>query len=82
MQDQRNPEPAVNAVATARPYRVKQVAELLDVHPATVYRAIESGRLAALRIGAGRGGLRVTRDALDAFLTAASTVAISGTEAA
>ncbi len=35
----------------SRMYRVSAVARLLDVSPSTVYRAIESGALAALRIG-------------------------------
>ncbi|BCJ28288.1 helix-turn-helix domain-containing protein [Actinocatenispora sera] len=73
MQDQRSDELATGTVPAVRPYRVKQVAELLDVHPATVYRAIESGRLAALRVGAGRGGLRITRQAFEAFLAAIAT---------
>lgn len=48
--------------------RVKHVAALLDAHPATVYRAIASGDLEAHRIGHGRGGLRISRSALEAFI--------------
>lgn len=72
MQDQ------VTAVALAaslrKPYRVKQVAELLDVHVSTVYRAIESGALGALRIGRGRGGLRVPAVALEDFVRRAAVL--------
>ena len=34
-----------------RMFRVKAVAEMFDVSPATIYRAIESGKLEALKIG-------------------------------
>jgi excisionase family DNA binding protein len=57
-------------VEATRLYRVKAVAELLDVSPATVYRAVESGRLGALRFGAGKGGLRIWGEALTAYLAA------------
>jgi excisionase family DNA binding protein len=57
-------------VEVTRLYRVKAVAEMLDVHPATVYRAVEAGRLAALRFGAGKGGLRISGEALLAYLAA------------
>jgi len=73
MQHQISADQVVRPVPSARPYRVKQVAELLDVHPATVYRAIESGRLAALRVGSGRGGLRIPREAFAAFVASIST---------
>lgn len=42
-----------------KPYRVAEIAALLDVHRATVYRDIESGRLEAHRIGSGSGALRI-----------------------
>jgi excisionase family DNA binding protein len=51
-----------------RVYRVKAVAEMLDVHPATVYRAIADGRLDAYKIGTGRGALRVPAEALTTFM--------------
>jgi excisionase family DNA binding protein len=50
-------------------YRVPQVAAILNVHRSTVYRAIDSGALTAVRLGQ-RGGLRVPAAALDAYLTA------------
>jgi hypothetical protein len=40
----------------------------LDVHPATVYRAISSGRSRALRVGMSRrGAIRVPADESEAF---------------
>lgn len=72
MQD-KGSAPAAAGQSVLKPYRVKQVAALLDVHPTTVYRAIGSGALVALRIGRGNGGLRITRASLDAFLAAAAT---------
>jgi excisionase family DNA binding protein len=49
----------------------KQVAERLQVHVATVYRLAESGRLEAMRLGAGekrRRGFRCWESAVDAYL--------------
>jgi excisionase family DNA binding protein len=51
-----------------KPFRVAQIAALLDVHQATIYRDIECGRLKALRVGAGKGALRIMPAALDAYL--------------
>lgn len=42
-----------------RPYRVAEVADLLDVHRATVYRDIDAGRCEAYRIGSGSGAIRI-----------------------
>lgn len=50
-----------------RPYRVKEVADALDVHVSTVYRDIDAGRLVALRVGSGRGAIRVPVEELDAY---------------
>lgn len=50
--------------ATPRFYRVKAVAELFDVSPSTIYRAIEAGQLAAIRIGSS---VRVPASALALF---------------
>ena len=54
-------------VEDTRLYRVKAVAEHFDVSAATIYRAIESGQLGALKLGTGRGTLRVPGSALRAF---------------
>jgi excisionase family DNA binding protein len=51
-----------------RYYRVKAVAEMLDVSPSTIYRAIESGRLDALKVGTGKGALRIPGPAITAYL--------------
>lgn len=50
--------------------RVSEAARQLDVDDNTIYRAIESGALTALRIGKGRGTLRIPRDAWAAYLDA------------
>lgn len=50
-----------------KPFRVAEVAAMLDVHIATVYRDIEAGRLQALRVGSGKGALRIMPDALSAY---------------
>lgn len=52
----------------SRLYRVKAVAEALDVHPATVYRAVESGQLDAFKLGAGSGAIRIPGYAIEAWL--------------
>lgn len=48
-------------------YRVKAVAEMFDVSVSTIYRAIEAGQLDVLKIGAGKGLIRITADAIQAF---------------
>ena len=50
-----------------RMLRVKTVAEMFDVSPQTIYRAIESGRLDALKIGSGRA-VRIPEHAVRAFM--------------
>ncbi len=55
---------------TTRVYRVKAVAEMFDVSVATIYRAIETGQLNALKLGTGRGAIRVPQSALEAFARA------------
>lgn len=57
--------------------RVAQVAAQLNVHRTTVYRAIESGDLAAVRLGQGRGGLRVSTEALAAYLAGAEVHSVN-----
>ena len=55
----------------------KQVADYLQMHPITIYRYINEGRIAAAKIG---GRYRIRREAVDRFLndreqeTAASIV--------
>jgi len=50
-----------------RMFRVRAVAEMYDVSVSTIYRAIESGQLDALRIGTGKGAIRIPESALSAF---------------
>jgi excisionase family DNA binding protein len=50
-----------------RLYRVRAVAEMFDVSVSTIYRAIEAGQLEALRLGRGKGAVRVPASALEAF---------------
>lgn len=71
---QGTPLPIALVAQSAGPafYRVAQVATILDVHRTTVYRAIESGDLTAVRLGQGRGGLRVSAAALAAYLAASA----------
>lgn len=51
-----------------RVYRVKAVAEALDVSPSTIYRAIESGQLDAYKIGTGKGTLRIPGRSVNVYL--------------
>lgn len=57
-------------VERTRLYRVRAVAELLDVSVATVYRAVESRSLRALRIGTGGGAVRVPGSAIAEYVEA------------
>ena len=50
--------------------RVKEVAQALDQHPATIYRKVSNGSLPAVRLGAGRAAIRIDSGELDAWLEA------------
>lgn len=54
-------------IEDTRMYRVKAVAEMFDVSTSTIYRAIESGQMDALKIGTGKGSLRIPGYAISAF---------------
>jgi excisionase family DNA binding protein len=56
-------------------FKVKDVAGLFAVSPATVYRLVESGTLPALRFGKGKGALRISGAAVNAYLVTAATLA-------
>ncbi|MEV5720627.1 helix-turn-helix domain-containing protein [Amycolatopsis mediterranei] len=49
-------------------FRVKAVADLLDVSRSTVYRAIEAGELDVVKFGTGRGAFRIPGKALNVWL--------------
>jgi len=50
---------------------VKEVADLLKVHPVSVYRWINNGKLSCKRLGGTNGPLRITKQDLDSFVAAA-----------
>ncbi|MDA3644155.1 helix-turn-helix domain-containing protein [Saccharopolyspora indica] len=58
-----------------RYYRVKEVADLFDVSVNTIYRAIDSKQLTALKIGEGKGAYRVPDYAVAAFEKACTQAA-------
>lgn len=60
-------------VESTQLFKVKDVAGMFAVSPATVYRLVESGDLPALRFGTGKGALRVSGQAINAYLTQAQT---------
>jgi excisionase family DNA binding protein len=62
-------------VERCRLYRVKVVAEALDVSVATIYRAVESGALGAVRLGTGKGAVRIPGDAITAYISACERAA-------
>ena len=61
-------------VERTRMYRVREVAGHFEVSVATIYRAIESGQLDAVKLGTGRGTLRVPGTAVLAFTQACAPV--------
>lgn len=50
-----------------RMFRVNAVAEMYDVSPNTIYRAIRAKQLEAFRIGTGKGAIRIPEHALRVF---------------
>ena len=52
-------------MTTPTVYTVDEVAEILKVHPRTVYRSLEAGTIHGFKIGAS---WRITQEALDAFM--------------
>ncbi|WP_238412611.1 helix-turn-helix domain-containing protein [Saccharothrix deserti] len=57
-----------------RMFRVKAVAEMFDVHPATIYRAIKSGELDALKVG---GSIRIPASSVEVYREACAQAAYS-----
>ncbi len=48
--------------------KVNEAAKELNCSPSLVYQAISDGRLRCHRIGKGQGGIRISREQLEAFL--------------
>jgi excisionase family DNA binding protein len=51
-------------------YQVREVARALKVSVATIYRAVESGALDALRVGTGKGAVRLPGEAVLDYMAA------------
>ncbi|HEX5120451.1 MAG TPA: helix-turn-helix domain-containing protein [Pseudonocardiaceae bacterium] len=64
-------------VEGSRLYRARVVAEMLDVSPATIYRAVDSGALPAVRIGVGKGAVRIPGDGLAKYLAECRRAAVT-----
>ncbi|WP_246271849.1 helix-turn-helix transcriptional regulator [Amycolatopsis acididurans] len=64
-------------IERTRLYRVRTVAESFDVSVATIYRAVESGALRAIRLGKGKGAVRIPGDAIEEYLTACQSAAVT-----
>lgn len=65
MHIQRIETPSAAAEGSPQKYlRVADVAARFDVDETTIYRQIKAGRLKAIRIGQGRGTVRVPADSL------------------
>lgn len=68
-------------VSGTRMYRVKAVAQLLDVHVSTVYRLAESGRLPSVRVGFGKGAMRIPAEGLNEYLRSLGMEPVAAEEA-
>lgn len=51
---------------------VQEVADILRVSRATVYTLCAQGKLSHIRVGAGRGTIRIRQEDLDAFVAEAT----------
>ena len=51
---------------------VREVASVLKVSPATVYQLCADRKIAHLRVGTGRGAIRIRDEDLTAFIAAAT----------
>lgn len=66
------PAPGEGESAPITLLTVRQVAERLNVAPATVYALCASRKLEHVRVGAGRGTLRIEEDALQRYIQRAT----------
>jgi excisionase family DNA binding protein len=67
-------------VERTRLYRVRAVAEGLDVSLATIYRAVESGALRAIRLGKGKGAVRIPGEAVLDYLAVCERAAATAAD--
>ena len=68
-------------VERTRMYRVKEVAQYFRVSAATIYRAIESGQLTALKLGTDKGTYRVSGEAVMAYARTCAGITHDSSEA-
>lgn len=69
-----------NEPQRTKPYRVGEVAAMLDVHRATVYRDVSEGRCRALRVGKGQGVIRIPVDAFNEYRQRLEVQAVAPSE--
>ena len=50
-------------------FSVKEVADILGLAATTIYSLCEQRKIEHLRVGVGRGAIRISHDALDAFIS-------------
>ncbi len=50
--------------------RVPAVAKVLTINDRTLYKMVERGDIGHVRLGIGRGGLRITRAQVEAYIAA------------
>jgi excisionase family DNA binding protein len=48
--------------------RVRDVADELEQHPATIYRKVATGEIPSVRLGSGRAAIRVPRPEFERWL--------------
>jgi excisionase family DNA binding protein len=53
-------------------FKIKEAADRLNVSAATVYELCAKGRLRHMRVGTGRGTIRIDEQALDDFIRGAT----------
>lgn len=61
------------ATPSGQVFKVAEVAALLRVHKSTVYRDVAAGRITAIRVGKGRGTVRIPELALREYQANAVT---------
>ncbi|MGA5869282.1 helix-turn-helix domain-containing protein [Streptomyces cinereoruber] len=61
-------ENSILASPPGAPLKAKDVAHALEVSVQTVYALVRLGDLAAYRVGAGRGTIRISRAAFEQYL--------------